>query len=1534
MPYGTPKPSDNPSPNQNGARIQAQVARARRAIAEDGAKGESRGSDYRGILDQGAECAVTRDRPIRDNPASCLEKARRSPAHCRPDRPVPIAPPNQLRLVVYGAGHADAAWRRALPTAAAGLPIAWHDGADPLAVLREVAAAEPQAEILLLESNAVLPPLALARLLRAAAAAPWAAVLSPLGNAEPALAPARPDRVPADVDPVALDRGCWLYGTRSTWPTAHWSRSCALWRRPALSWLLAQPRAEAATLPDGVPGAVHDGVYVADPRQRLRAARPPADPRDAAPASALELLRSRVAPIATAAPCLPGADGRPVVLHVVHGWGGGAMAFIHDLALADPDRCHLALVARGSSLRRQYGEALELVLPALPAAPALARWPLPRPLAATTDGDPAHAAILAEVLREYAVDGLSISSLIGHDLGALRTGLPTTVVCHDFYPLWPVLHCDFGDGARRFDRDELARELARAELPFIERDAGAWWALRERYVATLLATRPGIAVPTATVRENLLRLEPRLAELGPRVVAHGFRAFPAGAPAGRVPRHVGKPRVLVLGRIQGGKGAELLREVIPALVARCDFHLLGAGTSGFDWFGCSGVDIELDYARDELPALVARIAPDLALIAASVAETWSYTLSELQALRVPVLATAIGSLAERVVDGINGWTVAPRAGAIVARVQALLDDPAALAAMRERLASITLRDSAAMAADHAAALPLQARGGSAGLAPSQPLALVAAEALAGRAEARALVAKQQAEVKAHAAWAEGMERQFRERSRWAAQLEQELAGERATNGAELARLGAEFEQRTQWALRLDHELKQLRGIDSPLLASKASRWITAGLRRLMALEARLRASARFRLDRAAALGTRAQRSLKARGVAGTFKRAAEFFERTPGAPVAPLLPDHDAPFAPFTLPGSETPRASIVIPVYNHFAHTLGCLRSIARNADGAAFEVIVVDDCSSDETAARLAEIGGIRVLRNAQNLGFIGACNAGAAQARGEFIVFLNNDTAVTAGWLDALLGTFEARADCGLAGAKLVYPDGRLQEAGGIVFADGSGWNYGRYDDPAAPACNYLREADYCSGAAIALRRELYQRLGGFDTRYAPAYYEDTDLAFRVREAGLKVYYQPAATVVHFEGVSSGTDTGSGIKRYQLVNQEKFRERWADALALQPKPGTPIALAREHRVRGRVLVVDACTPMPDRDSGSLRMLNLVRLLQADGWKVSFLAENLAHHGHYTEALQRLGVEALYHPWIADPVAWLREHGSLLDVVVLSRHYVASAYAPLVRVYAPHARLVFDTVDLHYLRERRAAELSGDPEALRAAARTEAQELKLVRAADVTVVVSPVEQEILRRECPSARIEVLSNVHEVAGSRRDFASRRDLYFVGSYQHPPNVDAMRWFVREVWPLAAARLPDARFHVVGSGLDEALSRELAGERIEVHGHVADLDPYLDGCRLAVAPLRYGAGVKGKVNLGMAHGQPVVATPVAVEGMNLVDGEDVLVAATAAEFADAIVRLYGDAALWQRLSDRGTENVRRHFSFDAARAALARILPSR
>jgi glycosyltransferase involved in cell wall biosynthesis len=462
---------------------------------------------------------------------------------------------------------------------------------------------------------------------------------------------------------------------------------------------------------------------------------------------------------------------------------------------------------------------------------------------------------------------------------------------------------------------------------------------------------------------------------------------------------------------------------------------------------------------------------------------------------------------------------------------------------------------------------------------------------------------------------------------------------------------------------------------------------------------------------------------------------------------------------------------------------------------------------------------------------------------------------------------------------------------------------------------------------------LRRELFERLGGFDAHYAPAYYEDTDLAFKVRAAGLKVYYQPAACVVHFEGISSGTDTASGTKRFQPINQLKFVERWREALARQPQPGTPIGIAREHRARGRVLIIDACIPTPDQDSGSVRMVNLMRVLVDLGWKVSFMPENRLAVAGYTAPLQQLGVEVLYAPHAADAPAWLRENGAALDAVILSRHYVASVFLPLVREYARRARVIFDTVDLHYLREQRAAQLEGSATLAARARHTRELELRMVRECDVTVVVSPVEQQLLRHEVPGARIEVLSNVHEIAGLRAPFADRRDIWFIGGFQHPPNVDAAQWFLQEVWPKIEIALPQVRFHVVGSRMPAEL-RALADERVEIHGFVENLDRFLDGCRLSVAPLRYGAGVKGKVNMAMAHGQPVVATPMAVEGMHVVSGTDVLVAEDAGAFAAAVVRAYTDEVLWHELSRNGLANVARHFSFDAAREALGRILPVR
>ncbi|MCC7256212.1 MAG: glycosyltransferase, partial [Dokdonella sp.] len=275
------------------------------------------------------------------------------------------------------------------------------------------------------------------------------------------------------------------------------------------------------------------------------------------------------------------------------------------------------------------------------------------------------------------------------------------------------------------------------------------------------------------------------------------------------------------------------------------------------------------------------------------------------------------------------------------------------------------------------------------------------------------------------------------------------------------------------------------------------------------------------------------------------------------------------------------------------------------------------------------------------------------------------------------------------------------------------------------------------------------------------------------------------------------------------------------------------------------------------------------------------------------------------------------------------LSRHYVAAPFVGLLRLHAPQARLVFDTVDLHYLREQRAAELSSDPALARTAAATRTQELKLIRDCDITLVVSPVEQELLARDAPGARVEVLSNVHEVHGCKQGFAARKDLVFVGGFQHPPNVDAVEWFVREVFGAVRTQLPEVRFHVIGSRVPESI-RALADAQVIVHGFVADIMPFMDGCRISVAPLRYGAGVKGKVNMAMSCGLPVVATPIAVEGMHVQAGSDVLVADSAAGFADAIVHLYRDENLWHTLSVNGLANVERHFSFAAARTAVERL----
>ncbi len=628
---------------------------------------------------------------------------------------------------------------------------------------------------------------------------------------------------------------------------------------------------------------------------------------------------------------------------------------------------------------------------------------------------------------------------------------------------------------------------------------------------------------------------------------------------------------------------------------------------------------------------------------------------------------------------------------------------------------------------------------------------------------------------------------------------------------------------------------------------------------------------------------------------------------------------------------SANPLASVIIPIYGHCDHTLRCLTSIAANPPAAPIEVIVVNDCSPDNSAEVLQAIDGIRLLSNPTNMGFIRSCNRGASEAKGQFLYFLNNDTEVTPGWLDELVRTFELFPGTGYAGSKLIYPDGRLQEAGGIIWQDGSGWNFGRLQDPSLPVYNYAREVDYCSGAAIMVPKALFDELGGFDEHYVPAYCEDADLALKIRDKGYRVIYQPMSVVIHYEGITSGTDITKGVKAYQVVNSQKLFARWQARLIGHQFPGLDVDKAKDRRATRRVLYLDHCTPTPDQDSGSIDAYNHMLLLREMDFQVTFIPEdNFLYMSPYTADLQRVGIEVLYAPYHVSVEQHLKACGDRYDLAFLSRPVVGERYVNMIRAHCPRAKILFHTVDLHFLRMQRAAELSESKEEIAQAEKMKRREIEVMQASDISTVISEHELQLLAPSLPNHKVRLLPYSRKVRGTSKCFADRRDIVFVGGYQHAPNIDAVQYFVREVMPLLRKLLPGVRFYAVGSKVPPEI-RALETEDVIITGFVEELNPLLDKMRVSVAPLRYGAGIKGKIGTAMTVGLPVVATSLAAEGMSLSDGDNILVADGAEAFAATVARIYQDETLWNRISQSGLSFADKAWGAEASWKILAGIL---
>jgi GT2 family glycosyltransferase len=667
--------------------------------------------------------------------------------------------------------------------------------------------------------------------------------------------------------------------------------------------------------------------------------------------------------------------------------------------------------------------------------------------------------------------------------------------------------------------------------------------------------------------------------------------------------------------------------------------------------------------------------------------------------------------------------------------------------------------------------------------------------------------------------------------------------------------------------------------------------------------------------------------------------------RLRGVTPAPERPLPMETIDPLTLdvPASADPVVSIIVPTYGQVPFTLRCLAAITRHTvvphsagqdtEAPAIEVIVIDDAWDGVETAALAVVRGIRLLRNETNLGFLHSCNRAAALAKGRYLCFLNNDTQVLEGWLEPMVSLFRQCPGTGAVGAKLLYPDGRLQEAGGIVWQDATGWNFGRLEDPARPAYNYVREVDYCSGAALMVERTVFADLGGFDPRYAPAYFEDTDFCFRLRQIGLKTLYQPAARVVHHEGISHGRDTAVGLKSHQVTNRRTFISVWADVLAREHySSGEHVMRARDRSMHRRViLVIDHYVPTPDRDAGSRAMMACLDILLQAGFVVKFWPHDLSYRPGYTEILQRMGIEVFHGPDQVPFDTWIRMQGSEFDTVLVSRPDVAEDVLPSLRRHC-RGRIIYYGHDLHFRRLRLQAEIAQDERKLLQAERMRLRECAIWRQADLSLYLSEEEAQIASALQPDARIgAIVPYCFDRFASPRTAPPCRDIIFVAGFGHPPNEDAAQWFVHDILRLIRAEVPDARLSIIGSNPTGHV-QALAGDGIACFADISDaeLEAAYERARVAVVPLRCGAGVKLKVVEALRAGVPLVTTPVGAQGLVGLD-QVVAVEDDEAAFAAAVVTLLRDDAAWERSSRIQVEFAETRFSRAVMTASVLRAI---
>ena len=613
------------------------------------------------------------------------------------------------------------------------------------------------------------------------------------------------------------------------------------------------------------------------------------------------------------------------------------------------------------------------------------------------------------------------------------------------------------------------------------------------------------------------------------------------------------------------------------------------------------------------------------------------------------------------------------------------------------------------------------------------------------------------------------------------------------------------------------------------------------------------------------------------------------------------------------VPRAADPLVSIVLVLRNKAHLSLLSIESLLAHAD-VPFELILVDNASQDETAQLLGRINGATVLTNANNVGFGMACTQASALATAKVLCFFNNDALLLPKSLGIVLEHFHSDPGIGAVGGKVLLADGSLQEAGSIIWSDGSALGYGRGDDPQLPQYCFRRPVDYCSGTFLFTPTELFRSLGGFDEKFAPAYYEDADYCMRVWQTALRVVYEPQAVVRHYESASSGGNEAA--KDLMAQQQNKFVEKWHAALAAHHRPRAENVLRARiatHFRDLRIVYIDDRIPHRCLGSGFCRSNYIVNQLARMGHCVTCVSLTFPLGGNAQEYADiRTDVELL--DGVSRREFLLREYLPQTDIVWISRpHNLQTLLATEDLIVAERRfRVVYDAEAI--FAERNQLEAMLRHEVAADSGLTDVQnELELAKTADAVVVVSPKDQATM---VAGGVVDVSVIGHQITPTPTvaTFKQRHTLLFVGAMHGTdnPNADSMRFFCKSIWP-DVRKATGATLVIVGYGTDTAVGY-LTTEGIRVLGPKEDLTPFYNDARVFIVPTRYSAGLPYKAHEAAAHGVPMVVTEVIARQLDWRDEEDYLVATNAQQFAANCTRLYRDEDLWQKLRSNALKHV--------------------